>query len=140
MRSVLFVLLAIFLLPRIAGGAPKPHVLSFGRWATVKWFVGAGQDKPLDLKVRALYLDSRLKEFTLGTPHDVTDRLIVVRRAFRLNDALPEETSSVPNWRWRRGGWRLVGRMSGHVSAISLADVEHVYGLSGWCSSYVGVF
>jgi len=54
MRSALFVLLAMFLLPRTAGGAPKPHVLSFGKWTTVKWFVGVNQDKPLDLKVRAL--------------------------------------------------------------------------------------
>src|SRR5437879_7249544 len=140
MRAVLCVLLVICLLPGIAGAAPKTHVLNFGKWTTVKWFVGPSENKPLDLKIRALYIDSRLKEFTLGTPHDITDRLIVVRRAFRLNDALPDEKSSVPNWRWRRGGWRLVGRMSGHVSAISLADVEHVYGLSGWCSSYVGVF
>jgi len=90
MRSALFVLLAIFLLPRTAGGAAKPHVLNFGKWTTVKWFVGVNEDKALDLKVRALYVDSRLKEFTLGAPYDVTDRLIVVRRAFRLNDALSE--------------------------------------------------
>jgi hypothetical protein len=57
---------AIFLLPGIAGGAPKPHVVSFGKWTTVKWFVGPGQDKSLDLRIRALYVDRRLKEFTLG--------------------------------------------------------------------------
>jgi len=78
MRPALCMLSAIFLLPGIAGGAPKPHVVSFGKWTTVKWFVGPGQDKPLDLRIRALYVDRRLKEFTLGTPHDVTDRLIVV--------------------------------------------------------------
>jgi len=117
MRSVLFVLLAIFLLPRIAGGAPKPHVLSFGRWATVKWFVGAGH--------------------TLGTPHDVTDRLIVVRRAFRLNDALPEETSSVPNWRWQRGGWLLVDRITGHVSPINLPEFDAFYSRAAWYRDYV---
>ena len=117
MRSLLFVLLAIFLLPRIAGGAPKPHVLSFGRWATVKWFVGAGH--------------------TLGTPHDVTDRLIVVRRAFRLNDALPEETSSVPNWRWQRGGWLLVDRITGHVSPINLPEFDAFYSRAAWYRDYV---
>jgi hypothetical protein len=117
MRSLLFVLLAMFLLPRIAGGAPKPHVLSFGRWATVKWFVGAGH--------------------TLGTPHDVTDRLIVVRRAFRLNDALPEETSSVPNWRWQRGGWLLVDRITGHVSPINLPEFDAFYSRAAWYRDYV---
>ncbi len=137
MRSALFVLLAIFLLPRTAGGAPKPHVLSFGKWTTVKWFVGVNQDKPLDLKVRALYVDSRLKEFTLGTPHDVTDRLIVVRRAFRLNDALPEEATSIPNWRWQRGGWLLVDRITGHVSPINLPEFDAFYSKAAWYRDYV---
>ena len=137
MRSALCVLLALFLLPKNADGAPKPHVLSFGKWITVKWFAGAGQDKPLDLKIRALYVDGRLKEFTLGTPHDVTDRLLVVRRAFRLNDALPEQTSSVPNWRWQRGGWLLVDRISGHVAPINLPEFDSFYSKAAWYRDYV---
>ena len=95
------------------------------------------QDKPLDLKVRALYVDSRLKEFTLGTPHDVTDRLIVVRRAFRLNDALPEEATSIPNWRWQRGGWLLVDRITGHVSPINLPEFDAFYSKVAWYRDYV---
>jgi hypothetical protein len=137
MRSALCVLLALFLLPKNADGAPKPHVLSFGKWATVKWFVGPGQDKPLDLKIRALYVDGRLKEFTLGIPHDVTDRLLVVHRAFRLNDALPEEASSVPNWRWQRGGWLLVDRITGHVSPINLPEFDPFYSKAAWYRDYV---
>ena len=127
---------AIFLLPGIAGGAPKPHVVSFGKWTTVKWFVGPGQDKPLDLRIRALYVDRRLKEFTLGTPHDVTDGLIVVRRAFRLNDALPEESTSVPNWRWQRGGWLLVDRITGRVSPINLPEFDPFYSKAAWYRDY----
>ena len=127
---------AIFLLPGIAGGAPKPHVVSFGKWTTVKWFVSPGQDKSLDLRIRALYVDRRLKEFTLGTPHDVTDRLIVVRRAFRLNDALPEESTSVPNWRWQRGGWLLVDRITGRVSAINLPEFDPFYSKAAWYRDY----
>jgi hypothetical protein len=136
MRPSLRRLLAIFLLPGIASGAPKPHVVSFGKWTTVKWFAGPDQDKPLDLKIRALYIDSRLKEFTLGTPHDVTDRLIVVRRAFRLNDALPE-ASSVPNWRWQRGGWLLVDRITGRVSPINLPEFDPFYSKAVWYRDYV---
>jgi hypothetical protein len=136
MRPSLRGLLAIFLLPGIASGAPKPHVVSFGKWTTVKWFAGPDQDKPLDLKIRALYIDSRLKEFTLGTPHDVTDRLIVVRRAFRLNDALPE-ASSVPNWRWQRGGWLLVDRITGRVSPINLPEFDPFYSKAVWYRDYV---
>ena len=137
MRPALFLLLAIFLLPPGLNGAPKSHVLSFGKWSTVKWFAGPGQDKPLDLKIRALYVDGRLKEFTLGTPHDVTDRLIVVRRAFRMNDALPEETSSVPNWRWQRGGWLLVDRITGHASPINLPEFDPIYSRAAWYRDYV---
>ena len=41
------------------------------------------------LKIRALLVDGVLKEWTTGDAHDVTDRSFVVRRAIRLNDALP---------------------------------------------------
>ena len=137
MRAVLCVLLVICLLPGIAGAAPKTHVLNFGKWTTVKWFVGPSENKPLDLKIRPLYIDSRLKEFTLGTPHDITDRLIVVRRAFRLNDALPDEKSSVPSWRWQRGGWLLVDRVTGHVSPINLPEFDPFYSKAAWYRDYV---
>jgi hypothetical protein len=72
---------------------PKPHVISFGKWTVGKWYVGP-QGKALDVKIRALYVDTRLKEFTTGMPHEVTDRLFVVRRMFRLNDTLPTETAT----------------------------------------------
>src|ERR1700721_1788364 len=39
---------------------------------------------PLTIKVRPLLIDAHLKEFTLGAIHEVTDRLFVVRRAFRV--------------------------------------------------------
>ena len=87
----------------------------------IKWCVGPNEGKCLDLKVRALYVDSRVKEFTLGASHDITERLFVVRRAFRVNDNLPGESISAPRWVWQRGGWLLVDRMTGHVSAISSA-------------------
>ena len=137
MRAVLCVLLVICLLPGIAGAAPKTHVLNFGKWTTVKWFVGPSENKPLDLKIRPLYIDSRLKEFTLGTPHDITDRLIVVRRAFRLNDALPDEKSSVPSWRWQRGGWLLVDRITGRASPINLPEFDPFYSKAAWYRDYI---
>src|SRR5882672_4433169 len=74
--------------------AAKPHIISFGKWTTVQWLPGGGtaDEKALPLKVRPLLLDARIKEFTLGPAHDVTDRLFVVRRAFRVNDTLPQES------------------------------------------------
>ena len=70
-------------------GAAKPHVISFGKWTAIKWCVGPNEDKCLELKVRALYVDGRAREFTLGASHDITERLFAVRRAFRVNDSLP---------------------------------------------------
>src|SRR5208337_13689 len=71
----------------------KPHVITFGKWISAKWPNATGQ-KMLDLKVRPLFVDVRLKEYTTGAPHELTDRLFVVRRAFRVNDALPTETAN----------------------------------------------
>jgi hypothetical protein len=36
-------------------------------------------------------VDGVLKEWTTGDAHDVTDRSFVVRRAIKLNDALPDD-------------------------------------------------
>ena len=123
-----------------AGAAPcaaKPHAVNFGKWTSIKWCVGPNEAKCLDLKVRALYVDGRAKEFILGAPHEVTERLFVVRRAFRVNDSLPVETASSPRWVWQRGGWLLVDRMTGHVSAISLPEFDSYYSVASWYRDYV---
>ena len=46
---------------------------------------------PREVKVRALIMDGRMREFATGPLHDVTDRVFVVRRAFRVNDSLPSD-------------------------------------------------
>src|SRR5579883_2151864 len=112
----LFVLAALF--SPLAGALPKPHVVVFGKWTSAKWYVGPADNQPLELKVRPLYVDTRLKEYTTGAPHEVTDRLFVVRRVFRLNDVLPGEPSSAPRWLWQRGGWLLVDRVTGRVAQL----------------------
>ena len=133
--------LLLCFLPLFAAGsataAVKLHVVSFGKATTVKWFVGPDGNQPVDLKVRALYVDGRQKEFTLGVPHDVTDRVFVVRRAYRLNDTLPEESSTTPKWRWERGGWLMVDRITGRVSAINLPDFDTYYSAVSWYRDYV---
>lgn len=53
------------------------------------------------LRVRPLLVDGRIREFTLGPAHDVTDRLFVVRRAFRVNDTLPQESAAAPRRSFR---------------------------------------
>jgi hypothetical protein len=128
----LFVLLA-----PAALAATKPHAVTFGKWTTVKWMVGPDEDQPLDLKIRSLLVDGRVKEYTLGSPHEITDRLFVVRRAFRLNDALPDDKVAQSHWRWERGGWLLVDRVSTHVTQVSLPEFDSYSSLASWYRDYV---
>jgi hypothetical protein len=96
---------------------------------------GAANDKPLTLKIRGLIVDGRVKEYMVGSPHEVTDRLFVVRRAFRVNDSLPEEPT--PRWQWQRGGWLVVDRTTGRVSAINLPEFDPLYSSASWYRDYV---
>jgi hypothetical protein len=137
MRHRLSSFLIALLLAGVALAAPKPHLISFGKPTAAKWFVGPDETKTLELKVRSLYVDGRLKEYTLGPPHEVTDRLFVVRHAFRLNDTLPEETASGPRWRWQRGGWLLVDRVTGRVSQITLPEFDPYYSVASWYRDYI---
>jgi hypothetical protein len=137
MRSSHFLVLVFLLSTFSAQARTKPHVIAFGKLTAVKWFVGPNEDKALDLKIRALYVDARLKEFTLGSPHDVTDRLFVVRRMFRVNDSLPEESAGTPRWHWQRGGWLLVDRVTGRISQISLPEYDAYYSTASWYRDYV---
>lgn len=124
------------LLSAAAGAAAKVHVIAFGKWTSVQWLPSSGAtDKPLSLKIRPLLVDGQVKEYTLGTAHEVTERLFVVRRAFRVNDSLPEEASA--RWQWQRGGWLLVDRVTGHISAINLPEFDSLYSVATWYRDYV---
>jgi hypothetical protein len=112
----------------------KPHVITYGKWISAKWPNATGE-KMLDLKVRPLLIDTRVKEYTTGTPHDVTDRLFVVRRVLRINDSLPSESGA--HWQWQRGGWLLVDRQTGHVSQLSLPEFDPFYSTASWYRDYV---
>jgi hypothetical protein len=119
-----------------AAAATKVHVVGFGKWITVQCVAGYGtSEKPLSIKVRALIVDGRVKDYAAGPPHEVTERLFVVRRAFRFNDSLPEDAA--PKWQWQRGGWLLVDRVTGRTSAITLPEFDGVYSAASWYRDYV---
>src|SRR5205085_6019988 len=105
-------LLALVLGASSLAAAPRQHVITFGKSTPVKWFVSPQQT--LDMSIRSLLVDGKLREFTTGDAHDVTDRTFVVRRAFRVNDTLPEEADRKrpPRWKWQRGGWLQVDRQT----------------------------
>ena len=133
LRLILLLLIVSMLTAR-SGATTKVHVIAFGKWMSVPWLPDSA-DKPQPLKVRALLVDGRIKEYALGTPHEVTERLFVVRRAFRVNDSLPED--STLRWQWQRGGWLLVDRLSGRVSAITLPEFDNYYSAASWYRDYV---
>ena len=117
--------------------AANPHVITFGKTLPVKLFVGPNEEKSIDMKIRSLYVDGKLKEFTTGEPHDVTDRIFVVRKAFRLNDWLPEDEGTNHKWKWQRGGWLMVDRDTGRVSQLNLPMFDPFYSVASWYRDYV---
>jgi hypothetical protein len=114
--------------------ASKPHVMSFGKPTTVKLLLGPAEEKAVTISVRPLYLDTKLKEYTTGPAHDITDRVFVVRRAYRVNDSLPMESSS--RWLWQRGGWLLVDRSTGRITQLKLPDFDPTYSDVSWYRDY----
>ena len=99
------------------------------------WDGGRGADgKVPTIRIRALFVDGRVKEYVLGASHEVTERLFVVRRVFRVNDGLPED--SAPRWEWQRGGWLLVDRVTGRISAINLPAFDALYSVASWYRDY----
>jgi hypothetical protein len=120
-----------------AMAAPSPHAIPFGKVTAAKWFAGPDGNTPVDLKVRSLYVDARPKEYTTGAAHDVTDRLSVVQRAFRLNDTLPDETGNATRWPWQRRGWLMVDRLTGRGAPIVRPEFDPLYSTTTWYRDYV---
>jgi hypothetical protein len=129
-------LLALLILTTPSAAVAKPHVITFGKWTPVQWFPGTEENKPVVLKVRALFVDGRIKEYIVGPPHEVTDRLFAVRRAFRVNDSLPEDSGAI-KWQWQRGGWLLIDRVTGRISSINLPEFDAFYSAASWYRDYV---
>src|SRR3989441_10128713 len=135
MTRTTHVLCSIIVLAGTATAAAKPHVITFGKSTQVRWLAGADENTPIELKVRALYVDGKLKEFTIGSPHEITERLFVVRRAFRVNDSLPDE--GAPRWLWQRGGWGLGERVTRGITPLDLPGVHPDHSLASWYRDYV---
>jgi hypothetical protein len=114
----------------------RRHLVVFGKPTPVKLFSGVADSNPVDIKVRALYVDGKLREFTTGEAHDITDQQFAVQRAFRVNDSLPGDERTVPKWKWQRGGWLLVDRANGKVAPLHLPDFDAFYSEVAWYRDY----
>jgi hypothetical protein len=127
--------LLIFFLSVAAASNPK--VITFGKPYTVKLFLGPTEANTTNMTVRALMVDGRIREFTTGNTHDITDRIFVVQRVFRLNNNLPLEDKKVPNWIWQKGSWVYVDRLSGRVTQMKLPEFDTFYSEAAWFRDYV---
>jgi len=128
----------LLLLPAIAGGVTKPHVITFGKWTTVPWSpnAAAADDKPLTLKVRPLLVDARVKEFN-------------ARRRSRCNRPAVRGTPRLPHQRQPSPGTRLgsslamaARRMASsgphhrpHLAA-NLPEFDAFYSAASWYRDY----
>jgi len=149
-RIISGVVLALAALTPAVAAPRKPHVVVLGAVRKVA-YTQAGdpsgfQPGESDLHIRPLLVDGTLREWTTGEAHDVTDRSFVVRRAIRINDALPADAaagsspekpaSGVSRWVWQRGPWLLVDRVTGHIAALKLPDYDPGISQVAWFRDY----
>jgi hypothetical protein len=116
----------------------KTHAVGLGGVRKVPYSVAGdpagARAEEKELRVRPLVVDGKVKEWTTGEVHDVTDRSFAVRRAIRLNDALPADKSE--HWVWQRGPWLLIDRVGGKVTALHLADYDPAVSDVVWFRDY----
>ena len=144
---------------RAATPPKKPHVVLLGAVRSVPYSragdpSGAAPDET-KLATRPLLVDGRVSEWTTGDAHEVTPTSFVVRRAVRVNDALPAESpaetpaassSGAPkpaeakpaqsHWVWQRGPWLLVDKTTAHVSVLKLLDYDPSISQVAWFRDY----
>jgi hypothetical protein len=125
--------------PAKAARPPATHQVVLGPVRKVPFTPAdiAPEDRGEDtttLKVRALIVDDRQREWTMGEIHEVTDRSFAVRRVMRVNDTLASEHDA--HWVWEPGPWLLVDRVTGHIAALHLADFDAAVSNVVWYRDY----
>jgi hypothetical protein len=135
------ILLLILQLPSavVFAAAPKVHTVTLGLARKVPYTQpdatpDSKADETSSLKIRALFVDDRQKEWTTGEIHDVTDRTFTVRRALRINDSLPTDT--VQRWVWQPGPWLTVDRVTGHIIPLHLPEFDSAVSDVVWFRDY----
>lgn len=121
-----------------AAATPKAHSVTLGAMRRVPYSppestADTRAQDATTLRVRPLLVDGSQREWTVGELHDVTDRSFTIRRAMRLNDALPGEQ---PKWTWQPGPWLLVDRVSGHIAALHLPAFDPAVSEVAWFRDY----
>ena len=128
----------LFLLPLPCQAFAKDHIVALGSGKLVPYSslsdpAGALANEK-QLRVRPLMVDGKVKEWTQGESHPVTERTFVVRRAIRLDDTLPGD--KVERWVWQRGPWLMIDRVKGSVTALHLPDYDPAVSSVAWFRDY----
>jgi hypothetical protein len=123
-----------FLLLGIASAGPRSHTIGFGKFQRVR--VPSDRGETQTARIRGLFIDAYLKEYTAGPMHEVTERLFVVRRAFRLNDSLPGDKGRGARWIWTLGNWISVDRSTGHITQLALPEFDPELSQASWYRDY----
>lgn len=130
--------LFIVLATTAAFAAAKVHVVFLGTGKAVPYSVQGDPSGALptekQLRVRPLLVDDKVKEWTTGESHAITDRSFAVRRALRLNDALPGDKGE--HWIWQRGPWLMVDKVKGTITALHLPDYDPAISNVVWFRDY----
>src|SRR5579875_1568934 len=134
-RPLLF---SFFTLLSAPSQAAKIHIVTLGAVRKVPYTPPEAtpdnkSEEASTLRVRPLLVDDKPREWTVGDLHEVTDRTFVIRRAFRINDALPGEP---PHWTWQPGPWLQVDRSNGHVTALHLPNFDPQVSEVVWFRDY----
>jgi hypothetical protein len=125
---------------RVAGAAAKAkvHTVSLGAVKHVPYSTATDPSGAFhaetELRVRALIIDGKSRDWTAGEMHIITDRSFTIRRAIRLNDALPGDKGE--HWIWQRGPWLLIDRTTGHYTALKLPEYDPAVSLVIWYRDY----
>jgi hypothetical protein len=136
--ALLLLLLCQIAAIRSLGAASKPHTVVVGAGKIVPYSITGDPAGALpqekQLRVRPLLVDGKLKEWTNGESHAITDRSFVIRRALRLNDSLPGDKAE--HWVWQRGPWLLIDRVKGSITALHLPDYDPAVSNLIWFRDY----
>jgi hypothetical protein len=118
--------------------AAKVHTVFLGTGKNVPYSVigdpAGGLPTEKQLRVRPLLVDDKVREWTTGESHAITDRSFVVRRALRLNDSLPGDKAE--HWIWQRGPWLMIDRVKGSITALHLPDYDPSVSTIVWFRDY----
>ncbi|QMV19203.1 hypothetical protein GOB94_11340 [Granulicella sp. 5B5] len=138
LRLAVVPLLLFFFCATLVAAVPKVHSVTLGPSRHVPYTPPEANpdnksDEATTLRVRGLFVDDRQREWTVGEMHEVTDRSFVIRRALRINDALPGESI---RWSWQPGPWLLVDRVTGHITALHLPSYDPDVSDAVWFRDY----